>query len=193
MKKDFNLTQQNFDALLDWLSPNREQAAEQYENIRRGLIRFFRFRGCADPLTLADETINRVAAKASTFNSAENVKTISYFYGFASNIYLEYVRTVKSREIQLEPEYFSFSQNLKSPDASNVQCACLEKCLTKIPREESSMVIQYYAREKSQKIELRKKLAERMNLNIPALHTKVFRIRNTLRECIEKCLKENSL
>jgi DNA-directed RNA polymerase specialized sigma24 family protein len=193
MKKDFTLTQQDFDALLGWLSPDREQAAERYENIRRGLIRFFRFRGCADPQTLADETINRVAAKVSTFDSTEGVKTISYFYGFASNIYLEYLRTVKKREVQLEPEYFSLPQNLKSSDDSNVQCACLEKCLAKIPREESSLVIQYYAQEKSQKIQLRKKLAERMNLKIPALHTRVFRIRNALRECIEQCVKENSL
>jgi DNA-directed RNA polymerase specialized sigma24 family protein len=193
MKKDFTLTQQDFDALLGWLSPNREQAAEQYEIIRSGLIRFFRFRGCADPQSLADETINRVAAKVSVFDSTENVKTISYFYGFASNIYLEYVRTVKRREVQLEPEYLSLSQNFRSPDSSNIECDCLEDCLTKIPREESSLVIQYYGQEKSEKIELRKKLAEKMNVKLPALHTRVFRIRNSLKECIEKCLKEKSL
>lgn len=193
MKKNFTLTQQDFDALLRWLSPTREQAAERYETIRRGLIRFFRFRGCADPQSLADETINRVATKVSSFDSAEDVKTISYFYGFASNIYLEYIRTVKNREIQLEPEYFSSSQNFKSPDSSGIECDCLEKCLTKIPREESSLVVEYYGHDKSEKITARKKLAEKLNLKMQALHTRVFRIRNTLRECIEKCLKENSL
>ena len=193
MKKNFALTQQDFDALLAWLSPEREKAAEQYEIIRGGLIRFFRFRGCADPQTLADETINRVASKVSTFDAPENIKTISYFYGFASNIYLEYVRTVKNREVQLEPEYFSLSQDFEPFDSSSLPCDCLEKCLTQLPREESHLVIQYYGREKSAKIEIRKRIAEKMNLKLPALHTRVFRIRNTLKECIEKCLEESGV
>lgn len=189
MKKDFTLKQEDFDALLNWLSSDREEAGKQYEMIRNGLIRFFRFRGCADPHMLADETINRVALKVSTLDTSKNVKTITYFYGFASNVYLEYVRTAKNREIQLEPEYFSSSKNFKVADSSNKEYDCLEDCLTKLPREESSLVIQYYGLDKSEKLELRKKIAEKMNLKMPALHTRVFRIRGVLRECIEKCLK----
>ncbi len=194
MKKDFTLKQEDFDALLGWLSANREEAGKQYEKIREGLIRFFRFRGCADPQMLADETINRVAVKISTFDFSKNVKTITYFYGFASKIYLEYLRTIKSREVQLETEYFPASRNfVVTEDSSTTECDCLENCLTKLSREESSLVIQYYGREKSEKFELRRKLAEGMNLKMPALHTRVFRIRSILRECIEECMRENGL
>ncbi len=194
MKRDFTLTQEDFDALLGWLSANREEAGKQYEKIREGLIRFFRFRGCADPQALADETINRVAVKASTFNCSKNVRTITYFYGFASKIYLEYLRTMKSGEVQLETDYLPASRNFVVMDDSSVtECDCLENCLTKLSREESSLVIQYYGREKSEKFESRRKLAEGMNLKMPALHTRVFRIRSVLRECIEECLRENSL
>ena len=193
MKKDFTLTQEDFDALLGWLSANREEAGRQYEKIRDGLVRFFRFRGCADPHALADETINRVARKVSAFDSSENVKIITYFYGFASNIYLEYLRT-KAKEVQLESECFSSSRNFKvSDDSSDTQCDCLENCLAKLPREESNLVIQYYGGDKRAKIELRRNIADRMNLKMPALHTRVYRIRSVLRECIEECLKKNSL
>ena len=87
MKKDLTLTQEDFDSLLGWLSSDRDEAGVLYEKIREGLIRFFRFRGCDDPSTLADETINRVALKVNTFDSAKDVKTITYFYGFASNVF----------------------------------------------------------------------------------------------------------
>ena len=194
MKKDFTLKQEDFDALLGWLSSNREEAGRQYEKIREGLIRFFRFRGCSDPQTLADETINRVALKVTTFDSSKNVKTITYFYGFASNIYLEYLRMARSREVQLGTEYPPAARKFVATDDSSVtECDCLENCLTKLSREESSLVIQYYGREKSEKFDLRRKIAERMNLKMPALHTRVFRIRSILRECIKECLRKNSL
>ncbi|MGI8848590.1 MAG: RNA polymerase sigma factor [Pyrinomonadaceae bacterium] len=194
MKKDFTLQQKDFDALLGWLSANREEAGRQYERIREGLIRFFRFRGCADPETLADETINRVALKVSTFDSSKNIKTITYFYGFASNIYLEYLRTVKSREVQLETDYLLDTQSFAVTDDSSItECDCLENCLTKLSREESNLIIQYYERDKSEKFDWRREIAERMNLKKPALHTKVFRIRGILRECVEECLRKKSL
>ena len=67
MKKHSEITQKDFEGLLDWLAPDREEAGKKYEEIRDGLIRFFRFKGCNDPEFLADETINRVASKILTF------------------------------------------------------------------------------------------------------------------------------
>lgn len=194
MKKQFTLTQENFDALLGWLSADRNEAGILYEKIREGLIRYFRFRGCADPLALADETINRVALKVSAFDSSKNVKTITYFYGFASNIFLEYARTTKKQEIPLETADFSRARNLPAADdLPDAECDCLENCLLKLPREENELVLRYYEKDKSEKFETRRKLADAMNLKMPALHTKVFRIRNLLRKCVEKCLGKNSL
>jgi DNA-directed RNA polymerase specialized sigma24 family protein len=194
MKKDFTLTQEDFDALLGWLSANRDEAGVIYEKMREGLVRFFRFRGCADPHALADETINRVALKVSTFDNSKNVKTITYFYGFASNVFLEYSRTTRKREISWESEEFPMPQNFKMlSDNADVECSCLEDCLKKLPSHESTLVVEYYGKDKSEKFELRRKLAEAMNLKMPALHTRVFRIRGVLRECIEECLENNSL
>ena len=193
MKKDFTLTQNDFDALLGWLSANREEAGGQYEMIRDGLIRFFRFRGCADPDVLADETINRVSAKISTFDSSQNVKKITYFYGFASNVYLEYLKTPKIEEIRGESEYLPSPRNYLTGDISHLECDCLEKCLTKLSEDERTLIIEYYGHDKHEKCTLRKEMAEELNLKMPALHTKVHRIKGVLKKCIENCLRKNSL
>ena len=41
MKKNWELSQEAFDALLIWLDSDREQAALKYERIRGGLIKIF--------------------------------------------------------------------------------------------------------------------------------------------------------
>ena len=80
-----------------------------FNSIREGLIRFFRFKGCSDAQTLADETINRVAEKIPTFDESKDVKKLTIFYGFASNIFHEYLRTKKRQTEKLNK--FSETQN----------------------------------------------------------------------------------
>ena len=63
MKKEWVLTKEAFDALLEWLDPNRDIAAQKYETIRTRLIKIFSCRGCLEAEDLADETINRVTNK----------------------------------------------------------------------------------------------------------------------------------
>jgi hypothetical protein len=48
MNKNWVLSQEAFDALLDWLDPDREQAGIKYEQIRLRLIKIFTGRGCSD-------------------------------------------------------------------------------------------------------------------------------------------------
>ncbi len=194
MKKDFTLSQEDFDALLGWLSADRDEAGLLYEKIRDGLIRFFRFRGCPDPATLADETINRVALKVNTFDGSKNVKAITYFYGFAANVFLEYSRKPRNREVSLDSEDFSPARTLQTANnLPNVECDCLEDCLSKLPSDESALVVEYYGKEKNEKFAVRRQMADALHLKMPALHTKVFRIRSVLRECVENCVGKNSL
>ena len=190
MKKDFTLNQNDFDDLLGWLAADRDEAGVLYEKIRQGLIKFFKFRGCADSHTLADETINRVAAKISTFDSSKNVKTITYFYGFAANVFLEYTRSEQNREFSLESDDI-LSRSLISPhDSDDAEYRCFEECLAKLTADERKLVIDYYGKEKLEKFEERRKMAAALNLKMPALHTKVFRLRSVLRDCLEKCRAE---
>src|ERR1044071_2332912 len=63
MKHDWNLSQEDFDALLDWLDPDPNKAEIKYEDIRKRLVKIFAGRGCAEAEDLADETINRVTSR----------------------------------------------------------------------------------------------------------------------------------
>jgi hypothetical protein len=62
-KGNWTLTQEGFDGLLTWLSPDREQAGRKYEEIRLRLIKIYTRRGCTTPEELADEVFNRVTKK----------------------------------------------------------------------------------------------------------------------------------
>lgn len=191
MKKEFSLTQKDFDGLLGWLSDDREEAGRQYEKIRDGLTRFFRFRGCPDPEMLADETINRVAVKVDSLDNSKGVKTISIFYGFASHIFMEYRRDVRNRDVSLseinlpEKPTINFSDEAKTDEYD-----CLEKCLAKLSDDDKKLVINYYSKDKIEKFELRKILAETLHISSNTLYTRVYRIKAALRNCIEKCLKQ---
>lgn len=190
MKKDFQLKQEEFENLLDWLSADREQAGRLYEEIRSGLMRYFRFRGCSGEDALTDETINRVAVKVSGRTPNGNSETINYFYGFAKNIYLEYL-SQRRREVEFNPSLNHASSNQQAhSETENRQFNCLENCLSKLPDEERKLVVRYYSENKIAKIELRRKIAEELGLNVGTLHTKIYRLRNTLRKCIQKCINE---
>lgn len=188
MKKQFGLVEENFNDLLNWFSVNRDEAGKQYEEIRNGLIRFFYFKGCADAEDLADEAINRVATKLPTLDLSGNIKPTNLFYGFASKIYLEYFSKIKKQDIE-------FNADLHSPskDSENINQSCLEHCLAELSTDDADLIIEYYSLDKAEKIAHRRTLAEKLQLEMGAIHTKIHRLKKILRECIEKCAAENSL
>lgn len=188
MKNNFQLMREDFENLLGWLSADREQAGKLYEEIRQGLIRYFRFRGCSEEDFLADETMNRVARKVLDFTSDKNVETINFFYGFARNIYLEY-RSRRRREVEFNPTLnYNRLNHQDNFDIKDERHKCLENCLKKLPETDGKLVVQYYSENKTAKIELRRKMAEELESNAGTLHTKIYRIRNILKKCIQKCL-----
>ena len=79
MNKDWILTQESFDALLNWLDPRREEAGQKYEDIRLRLIKIFTCRGCLEPEDLADETINRVSKKLPDIQDSYEGDPTRYF------------------------------------------------------------------------------------------------------------------
>ena len=86
MKTEWTLTREAFDELLLWLSPDREEAGRQYEDIRRKLIRLFNCRGCDNPEELTDETINRVIKIVESKAVEYSGEPILLFYGVARNV-----------------------------------------------------------------------------------------------------------
>jgi RNA polymerase sigma factor (sigma-70 family) len=193
MKDISRLKPEEFEALLDWLSNDREKAGMEYLKIRAGLVRYFRFKGCAAAHDLADEAINRVAAKVSTFDREKDDNKSSVFYGFAAKIFLEYLRDEKRRSEKLS-EFTSVQKRVAVMDEKEedeVKMRCLEKCLAELSAADREIFIEYYAPEGEKKSEHRKKIAARMGCAMNALQVKIFRLRGQLAGCMKKCMKNN--
>lgn len=189
MKKSNQLKKVEFKELLNWFSPDEKIAGEEYEKIRTGLERYFRYRGCSDPDNLADTTINRVSSRLSTLDLSNDTTKISIFYGFAKNIYREYLTKVSKLDFHKNPD-FDYYKEFSFGDEENNVFECLDKCLSTITDDEKQLIISYYSKDKGDKINLRKKMAKQMEITLNALHVRVYRIKNVLKTCIENCLKK---
>jgi DNA-directed RNA polymerase specialized sigma24 family protein len=182
------LTQERFDCLLKWLHSDREQAGEIYEEIRSSLVGGFRAHGCPVPDELADETINRVAGEGPEFFAAYVGAPIRYFRRVAHYVHLEYLRRQR-RTVPLPDD-----MDTRAPVAEDVEqeYGCLEECIGQLRPGSRELVLQYYQGEKRVKIELRRKLATRLNTQLPQLRLKAHRIRVALKECIMDCLRQKA-
>lgn len=187
MKYKYELVQGQFDAVLELLSNNREEAGDKYERLRLGLIRYFDIKGCHDPELLADETINRVAQKAALFDRSRNTKPSAFFYGFAANVLAEYYRSGR-KEVDLGDNQFAAAEDLPDEIVDDERMWCLQKCMARLSAMESALVIKYFAEEGSEKLAQRRKMCADLNCSPAALHTRVFRIKSTLKSCIGQCL-----
>src|SRR5262245_21916870 len=99
MKAERELDREAFDRMLAWLDPDRDKAAEKYEEIRIVLTKIFESRGWVNPEDLADETIDRVTRKVHEVADTYQGKPVLYFHGVARIVHLEYSRK-QSRIIQ---------------------------------------------------------------------------------------------
>ena len=182
MKKNWSLTQDSFDRLLAWLGPVPEESGRRYEEIRRSLIKIFTCRGCHEPEDLADEVINRVAAKLPQIEADYTGERALYFYGVANNVHLEYLR----RRPAPPAPYLAAAPPAEEEDERAYEC--LLNCVGGLSSDNRELVLQYYLEEKRAKIDNRKHLAERLGIALNALRIRAYRIRLGLQKCVEECL-----
>jgi len=180
MNKEWALTKEAFDRLLQWLDTDRERAGAAYETIRLRLIKIFARRGCGEAEDLADETINRVTAKIEQLSSEYVGNQALYFYGVAQKVHLEYVRSRHKRS----PEPVL---QLESNDDAEYEC--LDRCLETLAAENRNLMLRYYLDDKQAKIRNRKQLADELGIAVNALRIRTHRIRNLLQKCVQACVQ----
>lgn len=188
MKKDWVLSQDEFNAMLAWLDPDWERAGTKYETIRVRLIKILTCRGCPSPEELADETINRVASKVPEIVGTWEGDPSLYFYKVAQNIFLEW-RRVTIRQVDVPVEE---AQSVPAVAAASDEIAehdCLERCLQQLAEGERTLMLEYYRQQGQAKIDHRKKLATEMGIAVNALRIRAHRIRRSLRQCVLDCLE----
>jgi len=180
MKKKWELSQEAFDALLIWLDSDREQAALKYEKIRGGLIKIFTGRACVEPEDLADETINRVARRLKEIEKDFSGERARYFFGVANKVHLEHLR--RKLPQAMPPSH-------TDPKRIELECDCLERCIERLTKENRDLLLRYHGAAGNAETELRRALAEELGIAPNALRIRVHRIRQTLKNCVEKCIE----
>lgn len=188
MKKSWVLTQEAFDAFLNRLSPDREEAAQKYEKIRRNLIVLFNYRGCDDAELLADETINRVADRLLETDENKQIQSLQFIYGVARHIYLEQINKRKSVNID---QTIIAAEDEFSDD--NDRDDCMKNCLNRLKDDDRRLVIEYYNVDTETKFDERQKIATKYEISVNNLRVKIKRIREKLQDCRKKCLRKNNL
>lgn len=178
MKKE--VTPEAFASFLKWLGPDSDSAGEAYERLRFRLCTFFSQRHCRFPDDLADETINRVILKSSD-ELIEN--KLAYCYGVAKNVFRESLR--KERP-QVDIDDVQLAATV--PEEPGFSNECLDQCLAKLPAESRGLLLEYFSEAKLAKIELHRRLSERLEMTQTALRMRVMRTKQKLKLCVQECM-----
>lgn len=174
------VTREKFMSFLAWLSPNNENAGEEYERLRFRLCTFFSLRHCCFADELADETINRVILKSSE-GKIEN--KAAYCFGVAKNVYRE---SLRKERIHLDIDEVTIAA--KAPEESSFSSECLDKCLDKLSPESRDLLLDYFSEAKLRKIELHRRISESLKMTQTALRMRVMRSKQKLKICVQECM-----
>ena len=182
MKRERDPTPAEFEKFLAWLDPERDEAARQFERIRKRLIQIFIARGCIDAEMLSDEVINRVCVRI------EQVKLnypdpLRCCVGFVDNVHREYLRDERKKDNVNWPPSRRSTVELEREDT------CLNECLDELTTSDRQLVERYFQGEKGIRIAGRRRLALERKLTSNALRIQAFKLRKKLRSCFNACLQ----
>jgi DNA-directed RNA polymerase specialized sigma24 family protein len=180
LKTRKEITREEFASFLDWLSPDRDRAGEEYERLRFRLSTFFAQRQCSFADELADETINRVILKVSE----EKIESkIAYCYGVAKNIYRE---SLRKQRTYLDIDDVAIAA--KAPEEQSFSSECLDKCLAELSPESRTLLLDYFSEARQAKIELHQRISKGLNTTQTALRMRIMRSKQKLKICVQECM-----
>lgn len=176
-----SLDENTFDELFKLLEPDAALTTEsRFNHCRRKLFKFFVWRRCEDPDSLADETIVRLLKNVDNGQEISSDRPYSYVYAIATNVFHEYVRGRKKN-----------AQLSAVDDASKVVFAptedgCGPLCLKKLAPQKRELLAHYYLDDDD-----RDQIAQEQSSSIKALRVKIHRIKQELKRCWEDCQKRS--
>ena len=184
-KQKWVLTKEVLDCFLAKLDPDRDKAGEKYESIRLKLVKYFQWRDSDASDMDADETINRVARRI--WEGADISNLNAYIYGVAKLVDCE-SRKLRNQKRELEEasrlEAPAVEEGIGDPELRK----CFDRCLGHLTQDDRETITEYYQFERGEKIQNRKKLAERFGMSPNALRIKAHRQRINLEACVRDCL-----
>jgi DNA-directed RNA polymerase specialized sigma24 family protein len=196
-KKDWIMTEDAFNALLDCLDADRDCAGEKYEKIRQKLMKFFKWRGCLASEEYADRTIDRVARRLNEGADLRGENPYSYFHGVALNLLKEHWREPEREQERFDelpqaraPFQNPFEQSRRETEKveKDRQLGCLASCVKNLPEDSLDLITRYHSSEGLIK-DRRRELAESLKIPMSVLRVRAHRIRAGLESCVTDCLK----
>ena len=179
-----DITQEQFDSLLDWLDHDRDTAGRKYETIREGLLRIFAAKGFSDAEDLVDETINRVIIRLPDIKDTYEGDPARFFHGVARNIIRERLRR---KLVPLDDESVLPDPPSEKPDDDRHEC--LDLCLDVLQAQKRDLLLTYLEHEGREKIEHHKQMARELGITEGALRGRVHQIRSGVEQCVKQCVR----
>jgi DNA-directed RNA polymerase specialized sigma24 family protein len=177
--------------LLGWLDSDPERAAVEYVRLHRRLTGMFESRGAVSPEECADETLKRVARHLREGKAITTDKPAAYIHGVARYILLEQSSKPAPAELDDVPSHKLIQNDpwqLPDGDEKERRHNCLDECLLELSEESRLLVLEYYAEDKSLKINTRDQIAKRLGIASSVLRNRIFKLRKILRGCVAACL-----
>jgi DNA-directed RNA polymerase specialized sigma24 family protein len=184
-----------FAALLDWLGRDGAEAGPSFASLRQRLVRLFAFWGSSGAEEAADETLARVASRLAGGESIRAESRFAYLRGVARFVFLEELRKRGREQTALRQlaESGSEPQGPQEPNSvADPRSACLDKCLAALDPDTRDLVVSYYQGHERERIERREQLAARLRIGVGPLRSRMLRIRDRLRTCLEQCLSDTN-
>jgi DNA-directed RNA polymerase specialized sigma24 family protein len=180
------LRSEQFEALLQKLGPDRDQAGVRYQELRRRLIVVFEHRRCPHPEELADETLDRAARRIHELgNEFDGSDPARFVFGVAWNIAHESFR--RHSPVPL-PENWERQPKTSPPAQGEPEHACLDHCLEQLTPPERDLLLGYHEGKRGAKIQRRSELAGELGLSPNALRLRIYRLTDQMRGCVAHCM-----
>lgn len=199
------LSKEAFETLLAWLGAERERAGEKYATLHQKLVTYFLRSGFSSPETYADEVFNRIARRLSAPGESREILTDDpekFALGIARMmVAFEWKRQQERKESSFEEWMEAGGENKKTTgdlaeeyvvtEQKQRQDKCLNKCLGKLTADERALLTAYYEFDGQVDHPSHAALAERYGLTRTGLRTRVRRIKEKVRACVQRCVANN--
>ena len=75
------------------------------------------------------------------------------------------------------------------PNRIELEYNCLERCIERLSKENRDLLLRYHSPDGRVETDLRRALADELGIAPNALRIRVHRIRQGLKDCLEKCIE----
>ncbi len=171
--------------LLALLDPEPAKAAREFAKLRQRLTRLFEWRGCRFPEDLVDETISRVARRLDEGVEIHSDDPYRYFCGVAHMVFKEVLRERRRERNLQDPASWPPAPEPSEPD-DDPRMEILQSCLAKLSEQQRRLLLDYHQGDGRDRIENRRKIAQRLDVPLNALRIRVHRIRAKLEGCVHE-------